>query len=185
MNTIEKELTLLGIGGGGANFLADIKTLYPQKKIHYIACDTDPECIAFAKAKGIMTLLWGKNQEEIICHIDNILKETQQLAIFTSLGGTTGSRFSSVVAERALALKIPTIIGVTIPFTFESKERREKAKTVATLLEERVADTLVFDMDKLKEDVGNYGIGEGFAKMHKYIFEQMIQLLESNHLTNQ
>ena len=65
------------------------------------------------------------------------------------------------------------------------KERREKAKTVATLLEERVADTLVFDLDKLKEDVGNYGIGEGFAKMHKHIFEQMIQLLESNHLTNQ
>jgi hypothetical protein len=89
------------------------------------------------------------------------------------------------VADRALALKIPTIIGVTIPFTFESKERREKAKTMATLLEERVVDTLVFDLDKLKEDVGNYGIGEGFAKMHKYIFEQMIQLLESNHPTNQ
>ena len=128
-----KGTLILGIGGGGANFL------------------------------------------------DYVQKNSPQPIRFATLGGNTGTGVALIVVERALDLEIPVKVAVTIPFSFEGKERRKQALVAADFLKKKVADTLVFDMDSLKEEVGNYGVDEGFAEINKRIWEHLLESLTTNH----
>ena len=101
--------------------------------------------------------------------IDKVLEDTKHLLVFATLGGNTGTGVAPIVVERALDLEIPVKVAVTIPFSFEGKERRKQALAAADFLKKKVVDTLVFDMDSLKVEVGNYGVGEGFAEIDKRI----------------
>lgn len=183
---------ILGIGGGGANFLDYVQKNSPQP-IRCIACDTKPEGIAYAQGKGLATLYLGKVQDipttpkkaEAIAQanidmIDKVLKDTKHLLVFATLGGNTGTGVAPIVVERALDLEIPVKVALTIPFSFEGKERRKHALAAAASLKKKVADTLVFDMNSLKKEVGNYGVGEGFAEIDKRIWEHLLESLTTN-----
>jgi len=184
---------ILGIGGGGANFLDYVQKNSPQP-IRCIACDTKPEGIAYAQGKDLVTLYLGKVQDipttpkkaEAIAQakidmIDKVLKDTKHLLVFATLGGNTGTGVAPIVVERALDLEIPVKVALTIPFSFEGKERRKHALAAAASLKKKVADTLVFDMDSLEKEVGNYGVGEGFAEIDKRIWEHLLESLTTNH----
>ena len=197
-NTLNEQLPkgtlILGIGGGGANFLDYVQKNSPQP-IRCIACDTDPAGITYAQGKGLVTLYLGESfvfnpfvplLAEIIANadisnIDKALEGVEQLFIFATLGGATGTGSIFTIVRRALFLGIPVKVAVTIPFSFEGKERRKQALAMAASLKEEVADTLVFDMDSLKEEVGNYGVGKGFAEIDKRMWECLLESLTTNH----
>ena len=187
-------MLILGIGGEGANFLDYVQKNSPQP-IRCIACDTKPEGIAYAQGKDLATLYLGESfvfnpfvplLAEIIANadisnIDKALEGVEQLFIFATLGGATGTGSIFTIVRRALFLGIPVKVAVTIPFSFEGEERRKHALAVADFLKKKVADTLVFDMDSLKEDVGNYGVGKGFAEIDKRMWEHLLESLTTNH----
>lgn len=188
-----KGTLILGIGGGGANFLDYVQKNSPQP-IHCIACDTKPEGIAYAQGKGLSTLYLGEEQyipttpkkaetivQAKIDMIDKVLEDTKHLLVFATLGGNTGTGVAPIVVERALDLEIPVKVAVTIPFSFEGKERRKQALAAADFLKKKIVDTLVFDMDSLKVEVGNYGVGEGFAEIDKRIWGHLLESLTTNH----
>ena len=196
-NTLNEQLLegtlILGIGGGGANFLDYVQKNSPQP-IHCIACDTKPEGIAYAQGKGLSTLYLGEEQyipttpkkaetivQAKIDMIDKVLEDTKHLLVFATLGGNTGTGVAPIVVERALDLEIPVKVAVTIPFSFEGKERRKQALVAADFLKKKIVDTLVFDMDSLKVEVGNYGVGEGFAEIDKRIWGHLLESLTTNH----
>lgn len=186
-------MLILDIGGEGANFMDYVQKNSPQP-IRCIACDTKPKGIAYALNKGLAALYLVEDQDipttpkktkaiaqAKIDMIDKVLKDTKQLFVFATLGGNTGTGVGPVVADRALYLEILVKVAVIIPFSFEGEERRKHALVAADFLKKKVVDTLVFDMDSLKEDVGNYCVGKGFAEIDNCIWECLLESLTTNH----
>lgn len=113
--------------------------------------------------------------------LDYIQKNSPQPIYFATLGGNTSTGVASVVVGRALDLEIPVKVAVTIPFSFEGKERRKHALAAAASLKKKEADTLVFDMDNLKEELSDYDVGKGFAEIDKRIWEHLLESLTTNY----
>lgn len=93
----------------------------------------------------------------LLCAPHTALRSTQ-----AGMGGGTGSGAAPVVAGVARSLGILTVGIVTLPFTFEGRQRKNQAGAAVAALREAVDTLIVIPNDRLLSSAaGNAGGGVG------------------------
>tara|TARA_Y100000768_G_scaffold380434_1_gene357566 strand:+ start:20 stop:1585 length:1566 start_codon:yes stop_codon:yes gene_type:complete len=86
------------------------------------------------------------------------------LFITAGMGGGTGTGAAPIIAEMAKEFDILTVGIVTIPFSFEGKNRESQAIKGLEKLKRSVDSLIIINNNKLREVYGNLGFKEGFSK---------------------
>ena len=172
-------IKVIGVGGGGNNAL---KHMYERgiNGVDFVVCNTDAQTldnnpVAHKVQLGItMTEGLGAGadpevgEKAAIESIDDIKaalgQNTKMVFITAGMGGGTGTGAAPVIAKIAREMGILTIGIVTIPFSFEGKRRLDQAELGLDKLRDNVDSLIVINNDKLRQQFGNLGFKQGFAK---------------------
>ncbi len=172
-------IKVIGVGGGGNNAL---KHMY-ETGIHgvdFVICNTDSQTldnnpVANKVQLGISTTeglgagadpeVGEKSAIESIDEIKAALGQNTKMVFITAgMGGGTGTGAAPVIAKIAKEMGILTIGIVTVPFSFEGKRRLEQAEIGLDKLRNNVDSLIVINNDKLRQQFGDLGFKQGFAK---------------------
>ena len=172
-------IKVIGVGGGGNNAL---KHMY-ETGIHgvdFVVCNTDAQTldnnpVANKVQLGASTtegLGAGADpdvgEKAAIESMDEIKaalgQNTKMVFITAGMGGGTGTGAAPVIAKVAKEMGILTIGIVTVPFSFEGKRRLEQAEIGLDKLRSNVDSLIVINNDKLRQQFGDLGFKQGFAK---------------------
>lgn len=172
-------IKVIGVGGGGNNAL---KHMY-ERGIHgvdFVICNTDAQTldnnpVANKVQLGLSTtegLGAGADPEvgekaalESMEDIKIALGQNTKMAFITAgMGGGTGTGAAPVVAKIAKDMGILTVAIVTVPFAFEGKRRIDQAEIGLEKLRGNVDSLIVINNDKIRQQYGNLGFKQGFAK---------------------
>ncbi len=172
-------IKVIGVGGGGNNAL---RHMY-ETGIHgvdFIICNTDAQTldnnpVANKVQLGASTtegLGAGADPEvgekAAIESIDEIKaalgQNTKMVFITAGMGGGTGTGAAPVIAKVAKEMGVLTIGIVTVPFSFEGRRRLEQAENGLDKLRSNVDSLIVINNDKLRQQFGDLGFKQGFAK---------------------
>lgn len=166
MNTTTK-IKVIGVGGAGSNAVSRMMKCKVEG-VDLIAVNTDIQDLKKTKAhqkiwigekttKGLGTgmnpRLGRKAVEENREEVAETLKGSDIVFITAGLGGGTGTGVSPVLAEMAKKADALTIAVVTLPFSFEGRQRIRIAKTGLEQLKEKVDTLLIIPNDKILTQV--------------------------------
>lgn len=158
---ISQEITLIGVGGGGAKFLANAKQ----------------------KLRASYTFLEYNLQEP---NIEGMLLGVKHLFLYASLGGQTGSKITPLIAKAAQSRGIPTSVVVAFPSTYEGKNRKNIAQMALDELRTCAIDHLeVVYQDDLKTFFGKYPLRHYFKALDDYILWNYINPLIDEYIKEQ
>lgn len=154
-------IKVVGVGGGGCNA---VRNMYMEgiTNVTYAACNTDSQqlvrCPVPVKLQlGVDGLGAGgnpeKGREEAEFTRDRIREllddGTKMVFVTASMGGGTGTGAAPIIAQVAKEMGILTIGIVTIPFSFEGKQKILKALRGMEEMRRNVDALLVVQNDKL------------------------------------
>ena len=156
---ISQEITLIGVGGGGGNFLANAKQ----------------------KLRASYTFLeYNLSQAP---NIEEMLLGVKRLFLYTSLGGQTGSKITPLIAKAAQSMGIPTSVVVAFPATYEGVYRKnialDELRTCA------IDHLEVVYQDDLKTFFGKYPLRHYFAALDDYILWNHMNPLIDEYIKEQ
>ena len=172
-------MKVMGIGGGGSNA---VNYMYKQgiKGVDFVVCNTDSQALEESPVPNKIQLGAnlteglgaGANPEigklaalESYEELKNLLEtQTKMLFITAGMGGGTGTGVAPIIAEMAKEFDILTVGIVTIPFSFEGKNRESQAVKGLEKLKRSVDSLIIINNNKLREVYGNLGFKEGFSK---------------------
>jgi cell division protein FtsZ len=169
-------IKVLGVGGGGSNAVNHMFKL-GIKDVDFVVCNTDLQALESSPVPVKVEL--GNNglgagakaevgrtaAEESLEKIKEVLdSNTQMLFVTAGMGGGTGTGAAPVIAKVAKEMGILTVGIVTIPFSWEGRKRRQQADLGIQEIRKHVDTLLVISNDKLREQFGDLGLGEAFAK---------------------
>jgi len=172
-------MKVMGIGGGGSNA---VNYMYKQgiKGVDFVVCNTDSQALEESPVPNKIQLGVnlteglgaGANPEigklaalESYEELKNLLEtQTKMLFITAGMGGGTGTGAAPIIAEMAKEFDILTVGIVTIPFSFEGKNRESQAIKGLEKLKRSVDSLIIINNNKLREVYGNLGFKEGFSK---------------------
>ena len=158
----EAVVKIVGVGGGGGNAINRMVEAN-LSGVQFIAINTDPQDLekSLAPVKlqiGGRTMGAGANPElgREACEKDRerirqLLDGGDLVFLTLGLGGGTGTGAAPIVAEEAAAACKLVIAIVTLPFTFEGKERMGNALKGLQELEEHVDTLIVIPNDRIAE----------------------------------
>ena len=157
------QIKVVGVGGGGGNAVNRMIEA-GLKGVSYIVVNTDKQAlnrsVAETKVQIGEKLTRGlgaganpetgmkaaeENLEEITKYFDGV----DMVFITAGMGGGTGTGAAPVIAKAAKESGILTVGGVTKPFTFEGKRRRDHAELGIEYLKKYVDSLVVVPNDKL------------------------------------
>lgn len=172
-------IKVIGVGGGGNNAL---RHMY-EKGIHgvdFVICNTDAQTLdnnpVSNKVQLGVSITEGLGagadpevgEKAAIESIDDIKaalgQNTKMVFITAGMGGGTGTGAAPVIAKVAKEAGILTVGIVTVPFSFEGKRRLDQAEHGLEKLRNNVDSLIVINNDKLRQQFGNLGFKQGFAK---------------------
>jgi len=156
-------LKVIGVGGSGSN---TISRMMKQniKGVELISFNTDAQDlrkknahlklrigkkIAQGLGSGMNPKIGKMAARESISDIEKIIGPSQMVFITCGLGGGTGSGAIPVIAELLKKMGILAIAVVTLPFSFEGKERKKIALRAFRELREKVDTLIVIPNDRL------------------------------------
>ena len=154
-------IKVVGVGGGGCNA---VRNMYMEgiTNVTYAACNTDSQqlvrCPVPVKLQlGVDGLGAGgnpeKGREEAEFTRDRIREllddGTKMVFVTASMGGGTGTGAAPIIAQVAKEMGILTIGIITIPFSFEGKQKILKALRGMEEMRRNVDALLVVQNDKL------------------------------------
>ena len=172
-------MKVMGIGGGGSNA---VNYMYKQgiNGVDFVICNTDSQALEESPVPNKIQLGInlteglgaGANPEigklaalESYEEIKNLLEtKTKMLFITAGMGGGTGTGAAPIIADMAKEFGILTVGIVTIPFSFEGKNRESQAIKGLEKLKRSVDSLIIINNNKLREGYGNLGFKEGFSK---------------------
>ena len=172
-------MKVMGIGGGGSNA---VNYMYKQgiNGVDFVICNTDSQALEESPVPNKIQLGInlteglgaGANPEigklaalESYEEIKNLLEtQTKMLFITAGMGGGTGTGAAPIIADMAKEFGILTVGIVTIPFSFEGKNRESQAIKGLEKLKRSVDSLIIINNNKLREVYGNLGFKEGFSK---------------------
>ena len=154
-------IKVVGVGGGGCNA---VRNMFVEgiTNVTYAACNTDSQQLV--KCPVPVKLQLGsdglgaggnpdKGREEAELTRDRIREllndGTKMVFVTASMGGGTGTGAAPIVAQVAKEMGILTIGIVTIPFSFEGKQKIMKALQGMEEMRRNVDALLVVQNDKL------------------------------------
>ncbi|HLR21021.1 MAG TPA: cell division protein FtsZ [Tissierellaceae bacterium] len=150
------KIKVIGVGGGGNNAVNRMID-HGVRGVEFIALNTDRQSLHSSRAESKLQIgekltkglgaganpeIGTKAAEENRNEISEAVKGCDMVFITAGMGGGTGTGAAPVVAEVAKELGILTVGVVTKPFTFEGRQRLNKAENGINFLKEKV-DTLV------------------------------------------
>lgn len=158
-------IKVAGVGGAGGhivNRMANVSIPH----IQYVAINTDAKAIFVSEAGD--RLLIGKEltgglgtggdvalgkraAEGAIETLTQVLQNTDMLFLTAGLGGGVGTGALPIVARLAKDLGILTVAVVTLPFSFEGRERMRRAKEGLATLKPCVDALIVIPNDNLRK----------------------------------
>lgn len=162
------KIKVVGIGGAGGNALTRIFKLI--KGIETIALNTDIQDLRFTQAHkkvqigknitqgrgaGMNPELGKRSVEESREEVAAAFHGAELVFITCGLGGGTGSGAAPVVAEICRSLNIITIAVVTLPFSFEGKERMQIAQSAWNNLVNNVDALITVSNDRVFNIIDN------------------------------
>ncbi|MBU4031638.1 MAG: cell division protein FtsZ [Candidatus Thermoplasmatota archaeon] len=117
--------------------------------------------------------------EEAREELERILSGADITFITAGMGGGTGTGSAPVVAEVAKELGSVVVSMVTIPFTVEGKDRRQKAFIGLDRLKANSDSTIVLANDKLLSMVPKMPVNQAFSVMDQMISEVIKDVTEA------
>jgi len=150
------DIKVIGFGGSGCNSINRLSSL-KLDRVELIAANTDFQSLAACDAdkkiqlggnstKGLGTggsyQKGKKAAEENYRELINAIKDAELVFLTTGMGGGTGSGAIEITARIAASLALPTFSIVTLPFSFESDNRKALAYE-ATLNLQPFTNTLI------------------------------------------
>lgn len=172
-------IKVIGVGGGGNNALRHMYEI-GIKGVDFVICNTDAQTLDNNPVANKVQLgntttegLGAGADPEVgekaaIESIDEIKaslgQNTKMVFITAGMGGGTGTGAAPVIAKVAKEMGILTIGIVTVPFSFEGKRRLEQAEIGLDKLRSNVDSLIVINNDKLRQQFGDLGFKQGFAK---------------------
>jgi cell division protein FtsZ len=172
-------IKVIGVGGGGSNA---VNHMYSQgiHGVDFVICNTDKQALDNSPiptkiqlgvslteglGAGANPQVGEKAAEESIKEIRAMLETNSKMVFITvGMGGGTGTGAAPVIARLAREMDLLTIGIVTIPFSFEGKNRNEQAQKGIEKLRQYVDSLVVINNNKLREVYGNLGFKAGFSK---------------------
>ncbi len=172
-------IKVIGVGGGGGNAVNYMYKLGIEG-VDFIVCNTDSQALAQSPIPNKIQLGPNLTQglgaganpeigkqagEESIEEIKRILQEETKMAFITAgMGGGTGTGGAPIIAKVCRELDILTVGIVTTPFTYEGRKRLKQAQEGINAMKEYVDTILIISNDKLRQQYGNIGFTQAFAK---------------------
>ncbi|MCH5249602.1 MAG: cell division protein FtsZ [Lachnospiraceae bacterium] len=160
-----KRIVVVGIGGAGNN---SVSRMIDEniKGVDFIGINTNRQALQLCKAqkriligeKLTLGLGFGakpeigenaalESKEEIV----SALKGADLLFVTCGMGGGTGAGAAPVIAGFARDMGILTVGVVTMPFSYESEERKENAINSLDKIKDNVDTLIVISNDKIFE----------------------------------
>ncbi|MBS3736066.1 cell division protein FtsZ [Candidatus Bipolaricaulota bacterium] len=179
-------LMVIGVGGGGNNAI-DRMVEAGVDGVKLISINTDAQVLEVNKSDKAIQIgkdLTGglgaggnpeigreaalENQETI----ENLLQDVDMLFITCGMGGGTGTGATPVIADLAQKMEILTTGIVTKPFSFEGKEREEKAQRGLKNLSGKVDTIITISNDRLLEVApGNISLINAFTMVDEVLMQ--------------
>ncbi|MFB6290726.1 MAG: cell division protein FtsZ [Candidatus Bipolaricaulia bacterium] len=179
-------LMVIGVGGGGNNAI-DRMVEAGVDGVQLISINTDAQVLEVNKSDRAIQIgkeLTGglgaggnpeigreaalENQETI----EKLLQEVDMLFITCGMGGGTGTGATPVIADVAQKMEILTTGIVTKPFSFEGKERAEKAQRGLKNLTGKVDTIITISNDRLLEVApGNISLINAFGMVDEVLMQ--------------
>lgn len=175
-------IKVIGVGGGGNNA---VNHMYREgiKGVDFIVCNTDLKALNSSPVPNKIALGAGlgagskperakkaarEKEDEIR---EALAHNTQMLFITAGMGGGTGTGAAPVIAEIAKSIKLENeenseilvVAIVTMPFSYEGKQRRMQAQQGIDELRQYVDSILIINNDKLRS-FGDFVLTKAFAK---------------------
>jgi len=161
-------IKVVGVGGGGVNAVNRMVDV-GLRGVEFIAVNTDAQALLMSDADvkldigrdltrglgaGADPAVGRAAAEEHRHEIEEVLKGSDMVFITAGKGGGTGTGGAPIVAEVAKSVGALTIGVVTRPFSFEGRQRADKAESGISNLKDKVDTLIVIPNDRLL-DVGD------------------------------
>ncbi len=156
-------IKVCGIGGGGGNAVSRMIEA-GLSDVDFIAVNTDAQALKSSPAgtrlqvgveltgglgSGAQPGVGARAAEEDRERIKEVLSGADMVFLTAGLGGGTGTGATPVVAQEASSNGALTVAIVTLPFTFEGKERMNSALAGLAELEQYVDTLIVVPNDRV------------------------------------
>ncbi len=157
------KIKVIGVGGAGNNAV-DRLIESGLTSAEYIVVNTDNQALARSKASkriqigvqltkglgaGADPAVGKAAAEENKAELQEVLRNTDLLFITAGMGGGTGTGAAPVIAKLAKEMKILTVAVVTLPFSFEAKQRMDNARLGIEELKKSVDSIITIPNDKI------------------------------------
>lgn len=157
-------IKVVGVGGGGGNAVNRMIE-YGLQGVEFITMNTDQQVLFNAKSTMKVQLgskltrgrgaggdpeIGQRSAEESRDEVAAALKGAQMVFITAGMGGGTGTGAAPVIADIAKEMGILTVGIVTKPFSFEGRQKMNKAEEGIRALLERVDSLIVIPNERLK-----------------------------------
>ncbi len=172
------ELRVVGVGGGGGNAINRMIAA-GVKGVQFLAANTDCQALTANQApiklqlgaKLTKGLGAGGNPEigrsaalEDTESIVDALQGADMVFVTGGMGGGTGSGAAPIIANLAREMGALVVAVVTLPFSFEGRQRRQQAEEGLATLKQMVDTVITIPNDKLLHTVDRETpISEAFA----------------------
>ncbi len=158
-------IVVLGIGGGGSNAVNRMIQV-GVRGVDFVAVNTDMQALTRSEAGSRIHIgekltrglgaggnpnVGEKAAEESAEQIAELLRDADMVFIAAGMGGGTGTGAAPVIAQIAKDMGVLTVGVVTKPFTFEGRQRANKAEEGISVLKERVDTLITIPNDRLLE----------------------------------
>ena len=180
------KLMVIGVGGGGNNAI-DRMERAGLDGVQLVSINTDAQVLEMNRSDRSIQIgkeLTGglgaggnpeigreaalENQEML----EKLLKDIDMLFLTCGMGGGTGTGATPVIAEVAQKMEILTTGIVTKPFSFEGKERAEKADRGLKNLTDKVDTIITISNDRLLEVApGNISLINAFGMVDEILMQ--------------
>ncbi|HEX2988838.1 MAG TPA: cell division protein FtsZ [Chloroflexota bacterium] len=183
------EIKIVGVGGGGNNALNRMIEA-GIRGVDFVAVNTDAQALEMSLAthkipiggKAMKRLgaggnpMVGERAAEISRdQLEETLAGADMVFITAGMGGGTGTGASPVIAEIAKKNRSLVVGVVTLPFTFEGRQRRKTAEQGLEVLRDRVDAIIAIPNDRLLQMANKKtGVLEAF-KLADNILRQGVQ----------
>jgi len=159
----QARIRVIGVGGGGCNAV-DRMMKAKIKDVELIAVNTDAQVLEIIEAHKTVQIgakitgglgsggdpeIGRKAAEESEAEIRDLLEDVDMVFITSGMGGGTGTGASPVIARLAQEAGILTVGIVTKPFSFEGRQRAERAKKGIEELRQYVDTLITIPNDRL------------------------------------
>ncbi|VAW26853.1 Cell division protein FtsZ, partial [hydrothermal vent metagenome] len=169
-------IKVIGVGGGGGNA---VNHMFAQgiEGVDFVVCNTDMQALEASPVPvkiqlgssglgaGAIPEVAEKAAMESLDKLKAVMDpETQMVFITAGMGGGTGTGAAPVIAKFAREQGLLSVAIVTLPFHFEGRRKMLKAQQGIAELRNNVDTLLVISNDKLREQYGDLGLGNAFAR---------------------